>query len=69
MSKMYALTQAEAMEAMKAGKRIQHQYFTPEEYLYMEFRSIISEDGYDFNGWWRSNTGDNEWKQTGWRVL
>ena len=69
MESMYRLTQAEALVAMKEGKRIQHQYFTDEEYLFMEGRCIMSEDGYDFRGWWNSNTGDNEWKQTGWRVL
>jgi hypothetical protein len=40
------MTKVEALQAMKAGKKITHQYYTSDEYLQMIGGMIYSEDGY-----------------------
>jgi hypothetical protein len=44
-----SMTKAEAIEAMEAGKRVTHTYFTPEEWISMEDGKIVTEDGYKFD--------------------
>lgn len=43
------MTRTEAMNAMMAGKKITHKYFTSNEYFYVKNHKIMSEDGYDFS--------------------
>lgn len=43
------MTREEALEMMKSGHKITHEYFTPSEYFCMKFKSIIAEDGVDFS--------------------
>jgi hypothetical protein len=47
------LTKAEALLAMKDGKKITHEYYLPDEYCFMKGGIIFTEDGYgkgDENG-------------------
>jgi hypothetical protein len=62
-----SMTKDEAIEAMKAGKRVTHKYFSPEEWITMEDGMIVTEDGYRFSpeSFWRFRTKpyfDNDWK-------
>lgn len=45
MSNKDNLTRAEAIQAMKEGKKVSHRYFTPDEFIYMEGDTIHTEDG------------------------
>lgn len=39
------LTKEEAIEAMRNGKRVRHQYFAPDEWMSMHGNRITLEDG------------------------
>ncbi len=43
------MNREEALEAMKDGHKIMHEYFSPEEHFYMVNGNIIDESGYDWN--------------------
>lgn len=55
------MSKEEAIQAMKAGKKVTHQYFTPDEWMTMREGFIAFEDGVvctpqEF--WqWRTDTG------------
>jgi hypothetical protein len=38
------MTSTEAIEQMRQGKKVTHEYFTDHEFIYMENGKIISED-------------------------
>lgn len=54
---------------MKQGYKIQHRYFTPDEFLRIDGDEIICESGYSMTTWWYGNRQDSEWKLDGYRVL
>lgn len=66
------MTKQEAIEAMKAGKKVTHVYFTDEEWITMEGNVIIDENGYHFDPdlfWFDRkseafNTGWSEFKKS-----
>ena len=60
------LTKAEAYAAMQEGKRISHIYFTPNEYIHIQYNLMYTEDGYSFDDEWQRRT-QPEW-QSGWFV-
>lgn len=62
------LTKDQALEEMKAGKKVAHSYFTSEEYLHIVNGVITSEDGYDFTRWFNILSLEDGWKLVGWRV-
>lgn len=63
------MTRFEAVEAMKQGHKVTHQYFASNEYLYMDNGVITSEDGYDFDRWLLGTlTPGTVWRDTGWRI-
>jgi hypothetical protein len=53
------MTKQEAIQAMQQGKKVTHQYFTPDEWMTMEDGLIILEDGVrckPFEFWqWRNS--------------
>lgn len=48
------MTKKEALEAMKQGHKVTREFFSGDEYIYLDSDTghIMSEDGYDFNEWW-----------------
>lgn len=62
------LTKDQALEEMKAGKKVANQYFTQGEYLHVVDGVITSEDGYDFSTWFNVIRRGEEWKLSGWRI-
>lgn len=58
------MTFDEAIEVMKTGKRVKHEYFTSEEFFEMNNGMIFAEDGCPMTGWY---TGE-EWQKTGWSL-
>ena len=60
------MTRNEAYDEMKAGAKVRHQYFTREEYLFMDrYDRIMTEDGYEFAG----EFFKNDFFETGWSVV
>ena len=63
------MTKTEALDAMKSGKKVSHEYYTPGEYLYMKDGHIFTEEGYDtgteLSNFWLVI---QKW-QTGWSVV
>lgn len=62
---MYNLTWQQAVEAMKNGAKITHQYFTSNEFFQMEGGRVVDEAGYSMAGW---NRGE-DWQQQGFMIL
>lgn len=63
------MTKDEALGKMKQGFKVSNQYFTSDEFLYMNENGVImSEDGYNFNDWFFNIHWGEEWKLDGWRV-
>lgn len=62
----YWMTKDEAIIAMKSGQKVTHEYFSSNEYLYIEYDIIRTEEGYDFDHEWDRRKGP-EW-QRGWRI-
>jgi hypothetical protein len=65
------MTRDEALQAMKYGCKVTHNYFTDEEFIYMKDRNIFSEEGYDFGGiydefWYEKSK--NEGFVDGWEI-
>lgn len=58
------MTWLEAKEAMRAGKRVTHKYFTSNEHFEMLGRTVVCEDGCCMSGWF---TGE-QWQLTGWSI-
>jgi hypothetical protein len=49
------LTKSEALTAMRDGHKVLREYFSSEEYVFMnESGTIMSEDGYNFEEWWKN---------------
>ena len=45
------MNREEALREMRDGAKVRHQYFTREEYLFMDrYDRIMTEDGYEFVG-------------------
>ena len=45
------MNREEALREMRDGAKVRHQYFTSEEYLFMDrYDRIMTEDGYEFAG-------------------
>jgi len=63
------MTKLEALEAMRAGKKVTHAYFTDTEYIYMnKDREITSEDGVIHGAqFWDLRSGES-W-QHGWEIF
>ena len=62
------MTKDEAQAKMKQGFKVRQEYFTSEEFLYLENGVIMSEDGYNFNDWFFKITPATRWKLNGWSV-
>lgn len=63
------MTKDEALGKMKQGFKVRQEYFTSEEFLYIDKHGVImSEDGYKFNDWFFSIRKGEEWKLDGWSV-
>lgn len=50
------MTRQEAIQAMREGKKVTHEYFTPDEWVTMEGNEIVLENGvrcdeYEFWRW------------------
>lgn len=50
------MTKTEAIESMLSGQRVRHQYFLPEEYIYMESGRIFDENDRELFGFWEHRT-------------
>ncbi|AEJ81391.1 gp15 [Erwinia phage vB_EamM-Y2] len=55
----------EALKALREGKRVSHEYFTPDEWFEMKDGRIYCEGGYPMDRWF---TGD-DWQLTGWSII
>lgn len=66
---MYPLTKAQALIKMKEGYKVQHQYFTSDEFLHIMDGVIVCENGYNMTSWWYDTRQDSEWKLEGYRVI
>jgi hypothetical protein len=44
------MTLNEALKALRKGLKVSHKYFTSDEYVHMVDDSILTEDGYNFEG-------------------
>ena len=62
---MYNLNWTQAQEAMREGKRVKNQYFTGDEFFYMENGQMLDEEGYPMAGWYRGY----DWQDEGWMIL
>lgn len=64
---MYAgtMTIDQALEAMKAGRKVANSYFTSNEYLHLVNGVVTSEDGYDFTEWFWDRRPDSRFKYEG----
>lgn len=60
------MNREEALREMRDGAKVRHQYFTREEYLFMDrYDRIMTEDGYEFVG----EFFKNDFFETGWSVV
>ena len=60
------MNREEALKEMQDGAKIRHQYFTREEYLFMDkYNRIMTEDGYEFAG----EFFNNDFFEIGWSVV
>jgi hypothetical protein len=57
------MTKTEAIEAMKRGEKVTHQYFTQDEWVTMKGNRIVFEDGVNMSPdeYWAYREG-NGWK-------
>jgi hypothetical protein len=63
------MTRAEAIKAMREGKKVTHRYFTPEEWATQEKGEILLEDGVRCSPaeFWRDRT--TQWFDDGWELF
>ena len=60
------MNREEALREMRDGAKVRHQYFTSEEYLFIDrYNRIMTEDGYEFAG----EFFNNDFFETGWSVV
>lgn len=62
---MYNLNWTQAQEAMREGERVKNQYFTGDEFFYMENGQMLDEEGYPMAGWYRGY----DWQDEGWMIF
>jgi len=62
---MKYMTKAEALEQMKQGKKITHEYFLDHEYLYWKNGKVYTEDGYEFDFFFDDT---KEYLNNGWSI-
>jgi hypothetical protein len=60
------MTRAEAIKAMREGKKVTHYHFTPEEWVTQEHGMLLLEDGVrcspgEFWKWRQDKAFDNDW--------
>jgi len=60
------MNKAEAIEKMKAGVKMTHRHFSPEEWVTMQDGKIVLEDGVkcsplEFWRWRTDSSYDNDW--------
>lgn len=56
------MTRLEALESIKQGNKITHQYFLDNEYLFYKDGEILTEDGYNFEEqFWGMDFFENGW--------
>ena len=61
------MNREEALREMRDGAKVRHQYFTREEYLFMDrYDRIMTEDGCEFAG---GEFFKNDFFETGWSVV
>lgn len=46
------MTKPQALTAMEGGYKVTREYFSSDEYICIEERAIVDENGYDFKEWW-----------------
>lgn len=61
------MTRADAIKAMREGKKVTHKYFSPEEWATLDNDKILLEDGVrcEFDEFWRyriSKIFDDGWE-------
>ena len=61
------MSKEQMLEAMRNGKKVTHDYFTSDEYIYLKDGKIVSEDGVTHDFFWLDRKGSN-W-ETGWRIF
>ena len=49
----YDMTKEEALVAIKKGHKVTREYFSPEEYIYMDGNTLRFEDGVYVQEWWQ----------------
>lgn len=57
----------EALEAMIKGQKVTHRYFDKNEYAYIKFGEVFTEDGVRHADFWELREGDG-WKD-GWEIF
>lgn len=64
------MTKTEALTALRNGHRVSREYFDDGEYIYMdETGTILSEEGWDFEGWWKDiEPAIPKTSETPWRI-
>ena len=60
------MNREEALREMRDGAKVRHQYFTSEEYLFIDsYNRIMTEDGCEF----AREFFNNDFFETGWSVV
>lgn len=59
------MTYEEAVEAMKQGKKVRNENFTPDEFFEMKDGRIVCEMGYPMASWYKGEP----WQKTGWSIF
>lgn len=54
----------EALDAMRQGNKVSHQYFTSNEHFEMVRGRVVCEDGYSMAGWYKGE----DWQNIGWYI-
>jgi hypothetical protein len=61
------MTKEEAIHCLEIGRKVTHDWFVADEYLYMEDGIIYTEDGYPVTPEWWKLRSNSSW-ETGWKL-
>lgn len=62
---MYSMTWEDAKKAMREGKAVKHEYFSPDEFFRMQGNQMVDESGQPVARWYSGEL----WQKTGWSIL
>lgn len=63
------MTKQEAYAAMQQGRKVRHEYYSPEEYVFINKKgNLETEDGCDHGGIYDEFWGIYQKWQTGWSI-